>query len=237
MSELQFRASQPPAIWRNNPVLVQLLGLSPLLAISTSLVNGVGLGVATLMVLVLASITISLCQKLINTEWRFAIFLFVLAVYTTIIDIIMQRYFYALYRELGIYVPLVCCNMALLLHLETQANQQPWPLAIRSSATAGLGYLLCLMGFAALREMLISGHLGDNWQLLLPGSDARIDITSGSTSADLFRFIRMTPVALILLGLILALRNWLTGEPDFYSDEQPVTPAPRARVTGKIQSS
>lgn len=237
MSELQFRASQPPAVWRNNPVLVQLLGLSPLLAISTSLVNGVGLGIATLMVLVLASITISLCQRLINTEWRFAIFLFVLAVYTTIIDIIMQRYFYALYRELGIYVPLVCCNMALLLHLETQANQQPWPLAIRSSVLTGLGYLLCLIGFAALREILISGQLGENWQLLLPESDARIDVTSGSASADLFRFVRMTPVALILLGLILALRNLLAGEPDFYSDEQPVNPAPRARVTGKIQPS
>lgn len=237
MSELQFRANQPPAIWRNNPVLVQLLGLSPLLVISTSLVNGVGLGIATLIVLVLASITVSLCQKLINTEWRFALFLFVLAVYTTIIDIILQRYFYALYRELGIYVPLICCNMALLMHLETQANQQAWPQAMRSSATAGLGYLLCLIGFAALREILISGQLGNNWQLLVPGSAARIEVASGSAPADLFRFVRMAPVALILLGLILALRNWLTGAPDFYSDTQPVTPAPRARVTGKIQSS
>jgi len=134
-------------------------------------------------------------------------------------------------------VPLICCNMALLTHIETQASRQLWAPAIRASVITGLGYLLCLIGFAALREFLISGQLGHNWQLLIPRGVTGITGTFEATTNDLFRFVSMTPIALILLGLILALRNLLSGEPELYNDQNPASPVNRARVTGKIQAS
>jgi len=237
VSDLQYRTQQPPQIWHNNPVLVQLLGLSPLMAVSTVLVNGLALGLTTVFVLLLASITISLCRQLLSRSWRFVIFMFVLALYTTLFDIILQRYYFALSRDLGVYVPLICCNMALVLHLETQASQQNLPQTLRSTGIVCLGYLLALAGFAALREGIISGRIGLDWRLLIPDLNLQGGTTPPAKPTDLFRFARFTPAALILLGLILALRNLLTGQSEEYRSKATVTPVKRARVTGKIQAS
>lgn len=235
MSELRYRAEQAPAIWHNNPVLVQLLGLSPLLAISTSVVNGVALGLATSAVLLLASVTIAASRNLFSQKWRFVFFLFVLAVYTTLIDIFLQRFYYPLYRELGIYVPLICCNLAVLLHLETHAQRSSAITALRSASITAAGYLLAIIGFAAVRELIIRGQVGSDWSLLIP-QPLTVSAGSGLTQLpDLIPFARLAPTAFILLGLLLALRNALQPATTA-ATEQDFTPVTRARVTGKIQS-
>lgn len=234
MSALNFHANQPSRIWHNNPVLVQLLGLSPLLAISTTLANGIAIGLLTSVILVCSSLTISACRTHINARWRFALFLFVLAAYTTIADIMLQRFNYSLHRELGIYVPLIACNCILLLHLDAHAQKMPPKNAMREATTTAAGFCFVIVVFSGIREWIIYGQLLGNWSLLLPTSlQGGVDPELTSTSAQ-FPFARLAPAALILLGLLLALRNAvLPVAASVDADNQ--APATRARVTGKIQ--
>ncbi len=233
MSALKFQANQPPMLWHNNPVLVQMLGLSALLAISTTLVNGIAIALLTSIVLVCSSLTISACRTLIQARWRFAWFLFVLAAHTTIVDILLQRFNYPLWKELGIYVPLIACNFILLLHLELHAQKQPIWSSLRESIITATGCSLALAVFSGVREWIIYGQILGNWSLLFPAeAQGAADPTLTNLSVQ-FAFARLAPAALILFGLLLALRNALlpvtTREG---ADDQ--TPVMRARVTGTI---
>jgi len=234
MSALKFYANQKSAIWNNNPVLVQMLGLSPLFAISTTLVNGMAIALLTSIVLVSSSLTISACRTLIEARWRFALFLCVLAAYTTIADILLQRFNYPLHRELGIFVPLIACNFILLLHLENQAQKKSIPKALRESLITAAGYSLVIAIFSGVREWIIYGEILSSWSLLLPAAvPGEVDPTLTNTSVR-FPFARLAPGALILFGLLLALRNALHPVTTrVTTDEQ--TPVTRARITGKIQ--
>lgn len=236
MSELRYRAEQAPAIWHRNPALVQLLGLSPLLAISTAVVNGIAIGLATTAVLLLASLTIAACRNLFTQKWRFVFFLFVLAVYTTLVDILLQRFYYPLYRELGIYVPLICCNLAVLVNLDTHAQRSSVTTALRHAFVTAAGYLLAIVGFAAVRELIIRGQIGSDWALLVPNSLAATAGSGLTQLPDLIPFARLAPAAFILLGVLLALRNALPPL-NKATTEQEFVRVTRARVTGKIQSS
>ena len=237
MSALQHKASAEPAIFHNNPVLVQLLGLSPFLALTTSLTNGIALGLVTMLVLLAASITVSLSRHLIRHDWRFAYFLFVLAVFTTAADILMQRFHYALYRDLGIYVPLICCNLALVLHLEFKTGSAKIMRTLTDSLIAGCGILLAFVVFSACRELLIHGRIEISLQSLTPALAPTQGIDTPRANPDWFQFARLAPGALLLLGLLLALKNWLTPYTTKPTANDDVTPVQRARVTGKIQAS
>lgn len=236
MSALQYHAKQAPGIWHNNPALVQLLGLSPLLAVSTSLANGLALGLASLIVLLLASLTVALSQHLLSSQWRFVFYMFVLAVFTTLIDNFLQRFYYPLYRELGIYVPLISCNMALLLHLETRSLHKPVLNVLYSALVTGSGYLLAIVSFAAVRELLIEGQIASNWMLLMPATMAQDSSMAANNSPEFFHFARLAPAALILLGLLLALKNAVLPTLQPLPDLNANTPVKRARVTGKIHA-
>lgn len=235
MSALKFQADQTPAIWHNNPVLVQLLGLSPLVATSTTLVNGIAIALLTSIVLVCCSLTISACRSLlVQARWRFALFLFVLAAFTTVVDILLQRFNYALYRELGIYVPLIACNFILLLHLESHAQKTTTLVALHDAVMAAAGFSLAITVFSGIREWIIYGHVFGNWSLLLPSvAQGEANQTLADKSVQ-FAFARLAPAALILFGLLLALRNALMplAAPANPESQEPVK---RARVTGKIQ--
>lgn len=236
MSALHHYATQPPRLWHNNPAMVQLLGLSPLLAVTTTVVNGIALGLATAIVFLFASITVAACRNLLYRRWRFVFFLFVLSAYTTLVAILLQRFNYALYRELGIYLPLICCNMFLLLHLEMHAQNAPIMSALRNACFTACGYVFALVLFAAVRESIILGTIGSNWSLLLmPSMDSAAN-PDQIIAPDIFPFARLAPAALILLGLLLALRNALIPIAPAKIEDSPKDPAIRARVTGKIQA-
>lgn len=236
MSELRYRASAPASLWQNNPALVQLLGLSPLLAVSTSFANSVGLGLVTALVLIFGSVTVSASRRLINANWRFVVYLAILATYTTFADLLLQLYFYPLHRALGLYLPLVCCNLALLVHLDRQSRHQAWPPALGSAALSAVTWVIAFVAFATLREWLATGRLFGDLEMLLPAGLERAAITN--PAPGFFRFALLPPAGLLLLGLLLGLRNWLLPDamtaPAIPQDPSPV---PRARVTGKIQSS
>ncbi|MDP6414657.1 MAG: Rnf-Nqr domain containing protein [Gammaproteobacteria bacterium] len=234
MSELDQRVMQATDLWRNNPVLVQMLGLSPVLAVSTTAVNGLGLGIATLVTLVFSSITAFLLRQFISDTWRFVWYLLILATYTTLVDTFMQWQFFPLYRELGIYVPLISCNIAIIVQLEKHCTEQRLSTCLSEATRMGAGFVLVLLVLAGLRELLAGGTLLHDWQLLMPSN--AIDgpnLVPDNQTMKPFRIIGMQPGALFVLGLLIAGKNWLDhrlgrGE---QLDETTIDPAQRARLT------
>ena len=235
MNELEIKARNSGLIWENNPALVQLLGLSPLLAVSSTLAYGIGLGLATLCVCVVSCLSTALLKPYIAHRWRLVWFMVILATYATVVDTLIQLYFYPLYLKLGIYVPLICCNVAILVRMETSAQQNHWPSAALDGFKTGLGFLFALVLFSACRELLISGSLLHQWQLLLPANSAP-GAAAGADIASLFRFADTQAGAFILLGLIIAAINFLsssTGD-SAGTRQSDIVPAQRARVTGRL---
>ena len=235
MSELEFNASRLPSLWQNNPVLVQLLGLSPVLAVSTTIVNGAGLGIATLIVLILSCLTVSIAKSYINASWRFFWYLFILATFTTVVDILMQWLYFPLYKELGIYIPLIACNYAILLRMEIKAYVSPWNLAMSDAAKTGAAFLLAILMLATLREFIATGSILKDLQLLIPSPLLGENDSALATTGELLRFAELQPAALILLGLIIGIKNFIDSKlADFHETEsENVKPVKRARVTGK----
>lgn len=235
MNELYLRAQNPRLLWENNPALVQLLGLSPLLAVSSRLAYGLALGLATLCVCILACSTVSVLRHHIPQRLRLVWFMLILAGYASAVEILIQLYFYPLSLRLGVYIPLICCNAALLLRMETFAATVPWPVAAGDALKTGLGFLIALVLFSACRELLVSGSLFAQWQILLPGSGSA-EASLGTASGQLFRFADTPAGAFILLGLLLALINFLSAARHHGADDnrESVVPATRARVTGRL---
>ena len=237
MSELEQRILLKADLWRANPLLVQMLGLSPVLAVSTTAVNGIGLGLATLLVLMLSSLTTFLLRQHINDTWRFVWYLVILSSYTTAVDILMQWLYFPLYRELGIYVPLIACNIALLMQLEKQRSETQVLTSLTGALRLGLGWVITLLLLSGLRELLANGTLLENWQLLMSAPSAETGLLgTDSQTMKSFTYIALQPGALIVLGLLVAAKNWLdygrfSGD---RSEPEKIQPVQRARVTGKL---
>ncbi len=154
MSELQLNSSRASSPWTNNPVLVQLLGLSPVLAISTTLVNGLGLGISTALVMLLSSVTVSTLRTKINQRWRFTWYLLITASYTTVLDSLLQWFYSPLHRELGIYIPLICCNFAVLIRLEVHAINHHWRSTLKDAALTGSGFIVAIVALSSLLSLI-----------------------------------------------------------------------------------
>lgn len=236
MNDLEIQAETEGSVWGNNPVLIQLLGLSPVLAVSSTLAYGIGLGVATFFVCVLSCLTASVLRETIPHKWRLVWFMLILASYTTLVETICQLYFYPLFLDLGIYLPLICCNVAILIRMETVAGQSPWPAATLDAAKTGFGLLIALCLVAFCRELLISETLLANWQLLLPASSELSTAASNLDDIYFFRFANTQAGVLILLGLLVALLNLLSQLTNNTSidESEKLAPAKRARVTGRL---
>lgn len=143
----------------NNPTLVQLLGMCPTLAVSTSLENGIGMGLAATVVLAGSNLTISLLRKLIPSRIRIAAYVVLIAGFVTIIDLLMQAYLPALSNQLGIYIPLIVVNCIILARAEAFASKnKPLPSVI-DGLSMGLGFTLALMVLSSIRELLGNGTL------------------------------------------------------------------------------
>lgn len=236
MNDLELQATREGIVWENNPVLIQLFGLSPVLAVSSTLAYGVGLGVATFFVCVLSCLTASLLKGYIPHKWRLVWYMLILASYTTIVETISQLYFYPLFLRLGIYLPLICCNVAILVRMETVAVQSAWHVATLDAAKTGCGFLIALVLLAFCRELLISGTFFANWQLLLPVSGEVSTAAGNLDETGFFRFANTQPGVLILLGLLVAFLNslsQLTSSTENH-ESQELVPVKRARVTGRL---
>ena len=193
-------------LWRSNIALAQLLGLCPLLAVSTSLVNGLALGIITTVVIVVANTAMSLLRRVLLPAVRIPFYLLLVAVLVTALDLLTHAVWYELHEVLGLFIPLIVVNCGLLAHAETVASRRPPLFAFASAFATGLGFLFALMALGALRELL--GH-----GTLLAG----IAMLSGESSAgqafdlpfDGMLVAILPPGAFFGMALLLALRNRL----------------------------
>ena len=141
-------------LWRDNPGLVQLLGLCPLLAVTSTFVNGLGLGIATLCVLVVSNGLVSATRRWILTEIRIPIYVLIIASLVTCTELIFKAWFPALDRSLGIFIPLIVTNCAIVARAEIFASRNPIGTSIIDGLVMGTGFALLLMAIGAFRELV-----------------------------------------------------------------------------------
>lgn len=195
-------------LWNNNQALVALLGLCPLLAVTNNVVNAIGLGLATTFVLLASNIIISLLRKQIPYEIRLPVFMLLIASNVTIVELIMQSYFYDLYLILGIFVPLIVTNCAILGRAEAFASKNSWDKSALDSLAMGIGFSLVLILLGAMREVLGSGTLFDQATLLFGdfGVWMRVKLLTDYQGTLL---AILPPGAFIGLGLLVAVKNFI----------------------------
>ena len=141
-------------LWSQNPGLVQLLGLCPLLAISNTLENAVGLGLATIFVLILSNASISLIRSLVPDAIRLPVFVLIIAALTTCAELLVQALHYPLYQSLGIFLPLIVTNCLILSRAEALARRESVWISTLDGAAQGVGFFLVLIALGGLRELL-----------------------------------------------------------------------------------
>ncbi len=141
-------------LWRQNPGLVQLLGLCPLLAVSNTVENALGLGLATLFVLVLSNATISLIRHAVTEHIRLPVFVLIIAALTTCAELLVQAFHYPLYQTLGIFLPLIVTNCLILGRAEALARKESVWISTLDGLAQGIGFLAVLVALGALREAL-----------------------------------------------------------------------------------
>ncbi len=193
-------------LWSNNPALVQLLGLCPLLAVSNTFINGLGLGIATTMVLAGSNGSVSLIRNFIPKEIRIPIFVMMIASFVTNISLLMNAYTYDLFLTLGIFIPLIVTNCAIIGRAESFASKNKFLPSLLDGLMQGLGFtaVLCLLG--AARELVGQGTLFYGAEQLF-GEWAKSLTLSFYLTDSKFLFAILPPGAFVFLGLIIAWKN------------------------------
>jgi Na+-translocating ferredoxin:NAD+ oxidoreductase subunit E len=195
-------------LWQNNPALVQVLGLCPLLAVTNSLVNGLGLGIATMMVLIASNVTVSLVRNQIPREIRIPIFVMMIASFVTNIQLLMNAFTYQLYLVLGIFIPLIVTNCVIIGRAEAFASRNSVVPAFIDGLMQGLGFLVVLVVLGGIREILGQGTLFAGAHLLLGDWAQGLELQLIDAQYD-FLFALLPPGAFVGLGLLIAFKNYL----------------------------
>ncbi|MBE7928836.1 MULTISPECIES: electron transport complex subunit E [Pseudomonadaceae] len=237
MSTPSYRELTLNGLWKNNPALVQLLGLCPLLGVSNSSVNALGLGLATALVLTCSNLGVSLVRGVVNTAVRLPAFVMIIAALTTCIELLMQAYTYELFQILGIFIPLITTNCVILGRADGFAAKQKPLIASYDGFIMGMGFALVLLVLGSLRELFGTGTLFANMHLLFGPIAADWQITVFSDYKG-FLLAILPPGAFIVLGLLIALKNRIDEQlAERAKAEQPEAPVQsrRVRVTGVIE--
>lgn len=169
MTSSTFVERLKTGLWRENPGLVQLLGLCPLLAVTSSFVNGLGLGIATLVVLVLSNGLVSATRRWIRNEIRIPIYVLIIASLVTCIELIFKAWFPALDRSLGIFIPLIVTNCAIVARAEVFASRNPIGTSVVDGFVMGAGFAALLVAIGMFRELLGQGRLFSGFDMLVGG--------------------------------------------------------------------
>lgn len=204
---MDARAILRDGLLDRNPGLVQLLGLCPLLAVSNSLANALGLGLATLGVLIVSNLVAALAGPYLPREVRLAVFVIVIAAAVTSVELAMAAWWPGLHDSLGIFLPLIITNCLVLARAESFASRQPLSSALLDGMSMGTGFLMALLVLGTVRELLGSGSLGAGLEMLLGPEFAGAGWQLFPQSNGLLLAL-LPPGAFVLLGLLLALGNW-----------------------------
>jgi electron transport complex protein RnfE len=231
-----YRELSINGLWKNNPAIVQLLGLCPLLAVTGSVVNALGLGLATCLVLVTSNTAVSLIRTVTAESVRLPTFVMIIAAAVTCIELLMQAFSYELYEILGIFLPLITTNCVILGRADGFARKNPVLPSLYDGLMMGLGFTAVLLVLGGLRELVGTGALFANMDLLL-----------GPMAADWtwvvfedyppFLLAILPPGAFIFTGLIIALKNIIDAQMERRAAARraPVEVGKRrVRVTGAV---
>ena len=206
MNEPTYSHILKQGLWHNNAGLVQLLGLCPLLAITTTVVNGLGLGLATTLTLVASNVTVSLIRKLVRPEVRIPVFVLVIASVVTIIELAMNAWLHDLYKILGIFIPLIVTNCAIIGRAESFASRHSIDRALLDGLAMGIGFTLVLVTLGGMRELIGQGTLLAQAHLMFGAVGDSLTITVIDDFRGFLRAIR-PPGACLGLGLRIAGMN------------------------------
>jgi H+/Na+-translocating ferredoxin:NAD+ oxidoreductase subunit E len=210
-----YRTLVADGLWRNNLALVQLLGLCPLLAVTTTLVNGLALGVATTAVLTTTNAVISTLRRALIPVVRIPLFVLIIASLVTCIDLLTNALLDDLHVVLGLFIPLIVTNCAVLAQAETVASRRPVGAATLSGFATGLGFLGALAALGALRELFGQGTILANFPLLFGEGAAGLRV---ELPFDGMLVAVLPPGAFFGMALLLAVRNLLTAKRKHVAD-------------------
>jgi len=195
-------------LWKNNPGLVQLLGLCPLLAVSNTFINALGMGMATTLVLTSSNFVVALSRPVLREEIRIAIFVLVIAGFVGVVELVMNAYFYELYLILGIFIPLIVTNCIIIGRAEAFASRQPLWAATLDGFVMGMGFTLVLLLLGSMREIIGSATLFADAHLLFGEWARNMSISFGEDARGVLLFA-LPPGAFIGLGLLVAIKNMI----------------------------
>ncbi|MCB1802416.1 MAG: electron transport complex subunit E [Gammaproteobacteria bacterium] len=227
MADDGYRRIITDGLWSNNQALVALLGLCPLLAVSNTLINGLGLGLATTLVLALSNVSVSVIRNWVRPEIRLPVFVLIIASFVTTVELVMNAYFHGLYKVLGIFIPLIVTNCAIIGRAEAFASRNPVPRALADGLAIGVGFTLALVVLGGSRELIGQGTLFDGAHLMF-GEAARDWRWSLGDDYPGILLAVLPPGAFMGLGMMIALKNIIDKRlskprPAPVSDAEPAT--------------
>jgi Na+-translocating ferredoxin:NAD+ oxidoreductase subunit E len=193
-------------LWKQNPILAQVLGLCPTLAVTTSFINSFSLGLATTFVMAMSNLGVSALRSFIPYEIRIPVFILIIAALTTVVDLAFNAWVHDLYLILGIFIPLIVTNCIVLARVEAFAAKNSVLASTLDGTMMGLGLTLVLSLLGAVREFIGQGTVLSGIDMIIPGTHA-IQVLPEHYPGFLIAIL--PPGAFFVLGLLIASRNWL----------------------------
>jgi electron transport complex protein RnfE len=208
MSESSYKKIITDGLWTNNPAFVQLLGLCPLLAVTNTVINGLGLGLATTLTLVASNGMVSLVRNWVRSEIRIPVFVIIIASTVTVIELSMNAWFHELYLILGIFIPLIVTNCSIIGRAEAFASKNPILPSMIDGLFMGLGFTAVLVVLGAMREAIGFGTLFQQAYLMFGDGARGFTITLFDHYRGYLLAI-LPPGAFLGLGFLIAGKNIL----------------------------
>ena len=206
MKNSSIKTTAIESLWRENPSLTKLMGICPIIAMSSSVSIAIGLGLATLFVIITSNIIASAIRQQLNLATRVPSLIFIIATMVTALEMLMQVSFYGLFELLGVFLPLIVVNQIVLMSAESSASQKSLSNSVLDGFFTGLGFLLVLVLISSIRELIGNGSLFENMEVLF-GSVAKDWVIHPFGNDFQFRLILMPPGALLILGGVIAAKN------------------------------
>lgn len=203
----EYREIIQNGLWKQNPGTVQLLGLCPTLAVTSTAVNGLSLGIATAMVMALSNAAVAPVRRFIPEEIRIPVFILIIAALVTMVDLSMNAWVHGLHNVLGIFIPLIVTNCIVLARVEAFAAKNPTVPSMLDGFMMGMGLAMVLTLLGAMRELVGKGTVFSNLDLVF-GAQAKTWFLQVIPDYQGFLLAILPPGAFIGLGLLIAAHNW-----------------------------
>jgi Na+-translocating ferredoxin:NAD+ oxidoreductase subunit E len=221
----EFRTIAGNGIWKQNTSIAQILGLCPLLAVTTNAVNGIMLSLATILVMAISNVAVASLRNFIPHEIRIPVFILIVAALVTVVDLLFNANLHELYLVLGIFIPLIVTNCIVLARVEAFAAKNPPLQSTFDGIFMGVGMLWTLALLGALREFLGSGTILGGIDMVFPGLQP-IQVLPENYPG--FLLAMLPPGAFILLGCMIAWKNWMDARAAERAQRKPPQPAATA---------